>query len=163
MEESQKPEALWVGNAMLVAVGLAVGLAFSCSKAPNERGQQIPVGTSVQGTWRNAGTTMQITQEGAKAIGTFQEVSQGAFQLGFKPGERSFEATIVENYLYGVQTIRYGGTCHTNGRNVPMIGRLTSDGQALAIHFYNITVDNTCRDTGQYEVTESLWQRVPGQ
>ena len=78
-----------------------------------------------------------------------------------EPGDVSFVATGDGAYLHGEQTVRYGGTCHPNGRKVPMIGRMTPDGKALAVHFYNLTVDAGCRDTGEYNVTETLWQRQP--
>jgi hypothetical protein len=30
----------------------------------------------------------------------------------------------------------------------------------LAVHFYMLQTDANCRDTGQYVVSETLWQRV---
>jgi hypothetical protein len=117
---------------------------------------------AVQGLWRNADTTIRVVLERNQARGMFVEVGQAARQLGFKPGEVSFAATVDGHYLHGEQIIRYGGACHPNGRKVPMIARMTPDGRALAIHFYNISVDPNCRDTGEYSVTETLWQRVAG-
>lgn len=117
--------------------------------------------TGAQGLWRNADTVIRITVTKSEARGQFVEVGQGAQALGFKPGETSFAATINGNYLHGEQTIRYAGACHPAGRKVPMIGRITPDGKVLAIHFYNIILDANCRDTGQYDVTETLWQRAP--
>jgi hypothetical protein len=118
-------------------------------------------GTSVQGLWRGGDTTIRITVSGTEAKGLFVEIGPAASALGFKAGEVSFVATTIENFLYGVQTVRYG-KCHPNGRKVPVIGRLTADGQTLAIHNYLITVDPNCRDTGEYILQQSLWQRVPG-
>ena len=121
-----------------------------------------PAPESLQSVWRSGDTTMRIAINGAEARGVFAEVGQGAKALGFKPGEASFVATTAGSYLSGQQTIRYSTpNCHPNGRKVPMMGRMTPDGQALAIHFYNVTVDPNCRDTGQYRVIETLWQRVP--
>ena len=68
---------------------------------------------------------------------------------------------VMGNYLYGQQTIRYVGSCHPNGREVPLIGRLAPNGQVLAMHFYNVAVDANCQDTGQVPVPETLWQRRP--
>lgn len=118
-------------------------------------------GTTVQGLWRNDNnTTIRVTVKKSEATGTFVDIAEGARTLGFKPGEVSFVGTMSGNYLHGEQTLRYGGTCHPNGRKIPFIGRLTPDGKVLAIHFYNIDVDANCRDTGQYSVTETLWQKV---
>ena len=118
-------------------------------------------GSSVQGLWRGGDTTIRVTVSGTEARALFVDVGTAARALGFKPGEVSFVATTIENFLYGVQTVRYG-KCHPNGRKVPVIGRLTADGQTLAIHNYLITVDANCRDTGEYTLRQSLWQRIPG-
>lgn len=115
-----------------------------------------------QGVWRNADTTIRVVIDKSQARGLFVEVGETARALGFKPGEASFVGTVNANLLHGEQTIRYGGNCHPNGRKVPMMGRMTPDGRALAIHFYNVNVDANCRDTGEYSVTETLWQRGPG-
>lgn len=117
---------------------------------------------SVQGVWRNADTTIRIAVERNQARALFVEVGPGARALGFKPGEASFVAILNANYLNGEQTIRYGGNCHPAGRKVPMMGRVTPEGRMLAIHFYNIVVDRNCRDTDEYTVTETLWERIPG-
>ena len=41
-----------------------------------------------------------------------------------------------------------------------MMARLTPDGRIMAIHTYAIRVDNLCRDTGEFSISENLWQRV---
>ncbi len=138
-----------------VALALVVGSGIMVPAAP----AQTP---APQGVWRSEDTTMRIVVDRSQARGLFVEVGQRTRALGFKPGEASFVATVSGSLLHGEQTIRYGGTCHPNGRKVPMIGRVAPNGQALAIHFYNLTVDPNCRDTGEYSVTETLWQRVPG-
>jgi hypothetical protein len=124
-------------------------------------GAQAPpaASNSMQGVWKNTDTTIRIVVNKNEARGVFVEVGQGAKTLGFKPGELSFVAAFDGNYLHGEQTVRYGGACHPNGRKVPMIGRMTPDGRSLAMHFYNVVVDAQCRDTGEYGVTETLWQR----
>jgi hypothetical protein len=124
-------------------------------------GAQAPPAASgsMQGVWKNTDTTIRIVVNKNEARAVFVEVGQGAKALGFKPGEISFVASLDGNYLHGEQTVRYGGSCHPNGRKVPMMGRMTPDGRALAMHFYNVVIDPQCRDTGEYGVTETLWQR----
>ena len=139
--------------ALLVGSGIAVPTARP--QAPTAQAAQV------QGVWRNADTTVRIVINGSEAKGTFVEVGQGARALGFKAGETSFVATAEGHYLSGQQTIRYGAGCYAEGRKGPMMARMTPDGRVLAIHFYNIQVDPNCRDTGDYSITETLWQRVP--
>jgi hypothetical protein len=150
--------AVSVGATILAVV---VGLGFG---APAATAQTAPPGGgSVQGMWRNADSTIRVTVNRSEAKGAFVDVGEPARRLGFKAGDPSFTAAVSGNYLHGEQTIRYGvANCHPNGRKVPIIGRMTPDGQVLAIHFYNVQVDPGCRDTGRYDVVETLWQRVPG-
>ena len=117
---------------------------------------------ALEGVWRSGTSTLRITVKGTEARAQFVEVGPEARNLGFKPGELSFVGSVVENYVHGIQTIRYGGACHPNGRKTPIIGRLTPNGQTLAIHHYAISVDNNCRDTGQYEIAQTLWRRAAG-
>jgi len=146
-----------LGLALFTAVSvLGSGAAPAAAQAP---AAQAP---ALQGVWRSADTTIRITVDKGQVRSQFVEVGQGARTLGFKPGEGSFVATADGNHLYGQQTLRYGGTCHPNGRKVPMIGRMTPDGKSLALHFYSLRVDANCRDTGEYSVSQSLWQRVAG-
>jgi hypothetical protein len=42
-----------------------------------------------------------------------------------------------------------------------MMAKMAADGRVLAMHNYNIIVDQGCRDTGQYEVAQTLWERQP--
>lgn len=144
-------------GAGLLALILCTGVATppATSQAP-----AVPP-SALQGAWQIGDTSLRISVNMAEARGMFVEVGQGAGALGFKPGELSFVATVTESYLYGVQTTRYGGTCYPDGRKVPMMGRMTPDGQALAIHFYNVRLDANCRDTGEYTVSQELWQRLP--
>jgi len=124
-------------------------------------GGALAQGPSPQGVWRSGESTIRVTVTRTEARGQFVEVGQGARNLGFKPAEVSFVGAIMPaNLIHGEQTVRYGAKCHANGRKVPMMGRLSPNGQVLAIHFYMIQVDANCRDSGQYSVTETLWQRV---
>jgi hypothetical protein len=136
-----------------VALAAALGLSAhpAAAQAPN-----------VQGLWRSGDTTIRITVQGKEARGQFVEIGDTARNLGFKSTDTSFVAAVRDNYLTGSEVIRYGATCHPQGRQVPMIGRLTADGQSLALHYYAVEIDKSCRDTGVYNVQESLWQRVPG-
>jgi hypothetical protein len=119
-----------------------------------------PQNVSPQGTWKSGDTTIRVAVSKSEARAQFVEVGQGAKNLGFKPGDVSFVGVLMANMIHGEQTVRYGAKCHANGRKVPMMGRLRPDGQVLAIHFYMIQADPNCRDTGQYQITETLWQRV---
>lgn len=140
-----------------VAVALLFGLAAGAGSAVAQ-GPAAPA-SSIQGVWKNADTTIRVAVNGKEARGLFVEVGQGAKALGFKPGDVSFVGAVDGTHMHGEQTIRYGGTCHPNGRKVPMIGKMTADGKALAMHNYNLVIDGSCRDTGEYGVTETLWQR----
>jgi hypothetical protein len=115
---------------------------------------------ALQGTWRSGDTTIRVVFTMGEVRGIFATVSKAARELGFKPGDVSFTAVAVDNYLHGVQTFRYGGTCYPSGRRVTMMARLTPDGRTMAIHTYAIRVDDLCRDTGEFSISESLWQRV---
>ncbi len=142
-------------------IGLSLFTAvFVVGSAAVPAGAQAP---GLQGLWKSGDSTIRITVEKNQAKSQFVEIGQGARTLGFKPGEASFVATADGNYLFGQQTIRYGGTCHPNGRKVPVMGRMTPDGKGLALHYYAVRLDAQCRDTGEYSVSQSLWQRVAGQ
>ena len=147
-------------RASIAVVGLVVGVTLTAlgaaAQAPSAQAQAI------QGTWRSGDTTIRVTVNKAEVRGVFAEVGQAARTLGFKAGDVSFTATAVDNYLHGVQTIRYGRpTCHPNGRRVTMMARITPDRRTMAIHNYAIAVDDACRDTGQFSLAETLWQRGP--
>jgi hypothetical protein len=111
------------------------------------------------GMWGSGDSTIRIVLTMGELRGIFATVSKAARDIGFRPGEVSFTAVAVDNYLHGVQTQRYGGTCHPNGRRVAMMSRLTPDGRTLAIHTYAVRVDHLCRDTGEFSISEGLWQR----
>jgi len=117
----------------------------------------------IQGLWRSGDTTIRITLQGSEARGVFAQVGQQAQGLGFKPGEVSFVAGLTGQWLSGTQTVRYGGRCFATGRKVPMMGGVTPNGQMLVIHFYNVPIDDDCRDSGQYSVVGTVWQRATGQ
>lgn len=149
-----------IGFVLFVAGGvLPARVAAQAPPAPRPPAP-APAPGSLQGLWRSADTTIRIVMNNREVRGMFAEVGEGARALGFKPGELSFVATVNGNYLYGQRTIRYRGNCHPNGRKVPMMGRMTPDGRVLAVHYYNVVVDPNCRDTGEYRVAETLWQRV---
>jgi hypothetical protein len=137
----------------LAAVGLAAGLTLTALGMA----AQTP---AVQGTWRSGDTTISIVVTRSEVRGIFAAVGQAARAFGFKPGDISFTATAVDNYLHGEQTVRYSAACHPNGRRVTMMARITPDGRTMAIHHYAIRVDDMCRDTGEFSVSETLWQRV---
>ena len=141
---------------LLLIAGLAAGAPGASAQAP------AAPGASIQGLWRNTDTTIRVVVSKNEARGTFVEVGQGAKALGFKPGETSFVGTVDGHYLRGEQTIRYGGTCFPTGRKIPMMARLTPDGRSLAMHNYVVGIDASCRDTGEYDVAQTLWQRPPG-
>ena len=151
---------------MLVRIGRTVlvggfALAAALMGPAATAAQRIP---TVQGVWRNDDTTVRITVNKSEVKGEFVQVGQLARELGFSAGEMTLVGSLRDNFLHGEQTIRYGTTqsCfRERGRKVPMMGRLREDGQMLAIHFYNVQVDANCRDTGFYDVTETLWERVP--
>jgi hypothetical protein len=145
----------WARRATLaLGLGMVVALGGTLAQA------QAPQGPTAQGTWKSGDTTIRVAINKTEARAQFVEVGQGAKGLGFKPGDVSFVAAVMGNMLHGEQTVRYGPQCHANGRKVPMMGRLRPDGQVLAIHFYMISTDPNCRDTGEYRITETLWQRV---
>ena len=143
----------------IVLLAAVVATAATASRAEAQD-------ATLQGAWRNGDTSIRITVNKLEAKGMFVEVGQEARALGFKPGETSLAATVVSTfYLHGEQTIRYSGTfsrCYPNGRKVPIMGRMTPDGRGLAVHFYNVTLDPNCRDTGAYDITQTIWERVPG-
>jgi hypothetical protein len=137
----------------MAVVALVAGVALTVLEAAAQT-------AALQGLWRSGDTTIRVVFTKGEVRGIFAMVGKTARELGFKPGEVSFTATAVDNYLHGVQTIRYSATCHPNGRRVTMMARLTPDGRAMAIHTYAIRADDLCRDPGQFSVSESLWQRV---
>jgi hypothetical protein len=140
----------------LVGSALGGALAGAQVSAP-----LAPTATTLEGLWQSGDSTIRISVKGSEARAVFDVVGERARALGFKGGERSFEATTDHGFLYGRRMIRYGGSCYLSGRQVPMMGRLSPDGRSLAIHFYSATLDQNCRDTGQYTVSETLWQRAP--
>jgi len=118
--------------------------------------QQSPPGTTgpdLRGVWQSGGTSYKITTDGAKVSGTFEVVIPGAQALGFKSGDFSFEGTQSGNFLRGEQVIRYPSEnpCHKpNGRRVPFMGMVSSDGKQLVMDWYNVSVDvKTCQDLGR--------------
>ena len=143
----------WARVALVLGIGLTAAASAS-AQAP------APAAPSLQGLFRSGETTLRVTVNKNEARAVFADVGQGARNLGFKPAEVSFVGTIMGNMIHGEQTIRYGAKCHTNGRKVPMMARLTPNGQSLAIHNYMLQVDANCRDTGQYNVEQTVWQRV---
>jgi hypothetical protein len=142
---------------LFVAVG-ALALLASLGCARTAAGQT----SSFEGVWKSGDTMMRITVNGSEARGMFLEVSPAARALGFKAGDVVLVATVVGNDLHGMQTLRYSGVCHPNGRKVPIIGHVLASGQTLVTNFYNLMVDAFCTDTGQYSVGEDSWQRVSG-
>ena len=144
-----------VGIALLLLL-VAPGTPLPTSAQPR---QAAP---SLQGQWRNDDTTVQITVNKEEIEGKFTQVGAAAASLGFKVGEVSLKGTQRGEFVFGEQTIRYGGTlpCFKDGRKVAFIGRVTPDGQVLALHNYNVFIAPDCRDTGAYQVIETLWQRV---
>lgn len=137
----------------MAVVALVTGVALTVLDAAAQT-------AALQGTWRSGDTTMRVVFTMGQVRGIFATVGKGARELGFKPGDLSFTATAVDNYLHGVQTFRYGGACYPNGRRVTMMARLTPDGRIMAVHTYAIRVDDLCRDTGEFSLSEGLWQRV---
>ena len=159
-QDGRRRRATLVGSALgAAALWLVVGWALGSAQAVAQT--SAPREVTVEGSWRSGDTTIRISVKGSEARAVFAIVGERARSLGFKPGERSFEATIDRTFLYGRRLVRYGGSCYLTGRQVPMMGRLSPDGRVLAIHFYSVTLDQNCRDTGQYNVTETLWERVP--
>lgn len=118
-------------------------------------------GPLMEGTWRSGDTTMRVVLDRGLLRATMTELGPAARALGFKPGDLSFVAASEGNFLWGQQTIRYGGACHPNGRNVSMMGRMRPDGRVLALHNYTVSIDDSCRDTGEYSIAQTLWERVP--
>lgn len=154
---------LWIGR-ILLAGGLVFAIQMSPAITPAQAGAQRAV--TLQGQWRNGDTTVRIAVNKSEVKGEFAQVGQLARELGFSVGEVALLGTRRDNFIFGEQTVRYGASQNCfreRGRKVPMMGRLRDDGQLLAIHFYNMRVDANCQDTGFYEITETLWERVPGQ
>jgi hypothetical protein len=137
----------------LAVVALVAGVALTVLDAAAQP-------AALQGTWRSGDTTIRVVFTMGEVRGIFATVGKAAGELGFKPGDVSFTAVAVENYLHGVQTFRYGGACYPNGRRVTMMARLTPDRRVMAVHTYAIRVDDLCRDTGEFSISEGLWQRV---
>ena len=135
------------------AVALVAGVALTVLDAAAQA-------SALQGMWRSGDTTIRVVFTAGEVRGSFATVGKATRELGFKPGDVSFTAIAVDNYLHGVQTFRYRGTCYPNGRPVAMMARLTPDGRALAIHTYAVHMDTLCRDSGEFSVSETLWQRV---
>lgn len=145
----------WARVALVLGIGL-IAAASASAQAP----APAPPAPSLQGLFRSGETTLRVTVNKTEARAVFADVGQGARNLGFKPAEVSFVGTVMGNMIHGEQTIRYGAKCHPNGRKVAMMARLTPNGQALAIHNYMLQIDANCRDTGQYNVEQTVWQRV---
>jgi hypothetical protein len=116
---------------------------------------------ALEGLWKAGDTVMKIAIDGATVRATMSEVGTVARTIGFKPGDASFVASADGHYLWGEQVIRYAGPCHPSGRKVSMMARMTPDGRVLAVHHYTRPIDQGCRDTGEYEISQVLWQRVP--
>ena len=116
----------------------------------------------MQGLWKNAESTVRITVKNGDVRAQFVEIGAIARDLGFKPGELSLSATQRGPFLIGEQTVRYAGNpaCYKEGRKVPAMGRMSPDGRVLALHNYTLVIGPDCRDTGQYTITETLWQRA---
>ena len=154
---------LWAGRLVLAGgLALTVFLMGPSITSAEAGAQKTP---AVQGLWRNGDTTLRITVNKSQVKGVFEEVGQLARELGFSVREEILTGTLRDSLVHGEQTIRYGSnqSCfRERGRKVPLMGRITPDGQVLAIHYYNIRIDANCQDTGVYEVTETLWQLVPG-
>jgi len=140
--------------ALVLGIGVVAAVGSASAQAP------APPAPSLQGLFRSGESTLRVTVNKTEARGVFADVGQGARNLGFKPAEVSFVGTIMGNMVHGEQTVRYGPKCHPNGRKVPMMARLTPNGQTLAIHNYMLQIDANCRDTGQYNVEQTVWQRV---
>jgi len=138
--------------ALVLGIGVIAFAGGASAQAP-------PPAPSLQGLFRSGESTLRVTVNKTEARGVFAEVSQGARGIGFKPADVSFVGTVMGNMIHGEQTIRYA-KCHPQGRKVPMMARLTPNGTSLAIHNYMLQVDANCRDTGQYTVEQTLWQRV---
>ena len=147
-------------NGLAVTLWLVAGSIAAALLAPPAHAQNKAA--SLQGSWRSADSVIKITMSKNEIKAQFAEVGQGAKALGFKPGDVSFTGATRDQLIVGEQVIRYGTamTCGKDGRKVPMMGKLAPDGQVLALHFYNLVVDKDCKDTGQYGITETLWQRV---
>ena len=116
---------------------------------------------ALEGLWKAGDTVMKLTIDGTTVRATMTEVGTAARGIGFKPGDVSFVASADGHYLWGEQLIRYSGPCHPNGRKVSMMARMTPDGRVLAVHHYTRPIDPGCRDTGEYEINQVLWQRAP--
>ena len=146
---------IWIGGLALVLTGLLI----TSNQAAAQKGP------AVQGLWRNSDTTVRITLNKSEIKGVFEQVGQLAQDLGFKAGDVALTGTMFDRFLSGEQTIRYGtkqNCFRERGRKVPLMGYLRADNQVLALHFYNIQVDANCRDTGFYDITETLWEQVSG-
>ena len=142
-----------------ISIALAALLAGVAPTALDAAAQTTP---AIQGMWRSSDTTMRVVVTKGEVRGIFATVGKVARELGFKPDEVSFTAVPVDNYLHGVQTIRYTNVaCHPKGRRVTMMARITPNGRTMAIHTYAIRLDDLCRDSGQFSIAEALWQRVP--
>ena len=147
-----------VGRAALV---LGIGVVAAAGSASAQAPAAPAPAPSLQGLFRSGESTVRVTVNKTEARAVFTELGQGARNLGFKPADVSFIGTVMGNMIHGEQTFRYGAKCHPAGRKVPMMARLAPNGQTLAIHNYVLPVDANCRDTGQYDVQQTLWQRVP--
>jgi len=148
----RRDRLVWIGGLALVLTGLLI--------ASNQAAAQK--GAAVQGLWRNNDTTVRITLNKSDIKGVFEQVGPLAHDLGFKVGDVALTGTIFDRFLHGEQTIRYGAnqSCfRERGRKVPLMGYLRADNKVLALHFYNIHIDANCRDTGFYDITETLWEQ----
>ena len=141
----------------LLALAVVAGLSIPGARA---QGPTAPA-PALEGLWKAGDTVMKVTIDGTTVRATMADVGTAARALGFKPGDVSFVASAEGHYLWGEQVIRYTGPCHPNGRKVSMMGRMTPDGRVLAVHHYTRPIDPGCRDTGEYEISQVLWQRVP--
>ena len=86
----------------MAGVALVAGVALTALDAAAQM-------AALQGTWGSGDTTIRVVFTMGQVRGIFATVGKAARELGFKPGDVSFTAVAVDNYLHGVQTLRYGG------------------------------------------------------
>ena len=153
MRRSGLPRA--VRTALVALATIALWISGACAQGP-----PVPA-PALEGLWKAGDTVMKVTIDGTTVRATMADVGTAARAIGFKPGDVSFVASADGHYLWGEQVIRYSGNCHPSGRKVSMMARMTPDGRVLAVHHYTRPIDPGCRDTGEYNISEVLWQRAP--
>ena len=117
---------------------------------------------SPDGLWSSAGSIIRVRVRHGEATGVFTQVSDGARQLGFKPGDVSFTGRMRDGFLAGRMTLRFPGACYPEGRAVPIIAFMRRDGEALVAHFYNFSIGPDCLDVGPPTVSDTVWNRIIG-